>query len=187
MAPQIVLSTRVPWDGPENLPSQRSMSKAPIIVIRWPRVKWLRNSSSTIPIDPQYFSHLDYARGWSACFFPVTATSRAVSAAAISAKRIFLWTAVLYRNDLESAKEWRNKKCLLFHRRFCHLPERGRLIHHSSSQGTTGYNFWFYFPLFSLRRFWRPRAWRWLVWQSSKWKIAYVPLDPIADYINMLN
>ena len=23
--------------------------------------------------------------------------------------------------------------------------------------------------------------------QSSKWKIAYVPLDPVADYINMLN
>ena len=23
--------------------------------------------------------------------------------------------------------------------------------------------------------------------QSSKWKIAYVPLDPVADHINMLN
>ena len=104
MAPWIVLSTRVPWYVPENLPSWRAMAKSPMNLIRRPWVKWSRNSSS-----------------------------------------IFLWEVILSINDLESAKEWRNEKCLLVHCHFYPRPERGRLIHHSSSQRTTGYIFDFIF------------------------------------------
>ena len=140
------------------------MAKALMSLIHWPWVNWSRNSSSKIPIDPQQFSHLDHARAWSMCFFPVTDPSQAVSVAAKSAKRIFHWAAVLSRNDLEYTKEWRNEKYLLLCRRFCRRPERGRLTHHLSRQVTTGYNFWFYFPFFSLCCFWRPWAWQWILW-----------------------
>eukprot|EP00957_Ditylum_brightwellii_P109991 8390169-Ditylum_brightwellii.AAC.1 len=61
--------------------------------------------SSASPVEEAYSSHLLHARDWSLCIFPVTAPSWAVSAAARSASRQFLWATELFLNDSVPVRE----------------------------------------------------------------------------------
>lgn len=84
----IMLSARVSWDNPKNLPSWRAMAKAPKCLIHWLLFDPSRNTSSTSPIDPSHsiYSICTTPSLFFSCF-PVAASSQVNSAAARSAKR----------------------------------------------------------------------------------------------------
>mmetsp|Transcript_1184 Transcript_1184/g.2586 ORF Transcript_1184/g.2586 Transcript_1184/m.2586 type:complete len:216 (+) Transcript_1184:58-705(+) len=88
-----VLSAREWTFDPENRPSRRAMAKAPNSLFRSLRLNSSRKTSLLIPVDRHHSTHRSHARAWSSCVFPVTAPSRAVSAATRSAKRRFRWAA----------------------------------------------------------------------------------------------
>jgi hypothetical protein len=113
----------------------------------WQRSRWfcfvgsserVEEDVVTETMELRYLVKRFHDQVWFSCVLPVTAPSRAVSAATRSATSWFLWAVVLCENDVEAERGKICGELLLVHRQFNQNRVKGHLRRCFRVQGTTG-------------------------------------------------